>query len=507
MSTLLSKEEFKKKSDLVISKDFNNQLPSLKQFLEFSTAPIFRSLGSYSLVLQLSMIQRIFKFETAIQEGKKRLKNEKRKERRISLEKGVLINRSCVRIIKTIADGLAWRAFRCHRPRLMIMSDNLSSGATNPSDPVFEVLKYRSGFFIINDLTRWLRTGDVTYVGKDGSLVVEEFKDNGQSLKNMGSILGRMSKFNQPPSKQEERILIVQSALMSDELIVPDDAGKELVSKAKFLSLDFEIPSHLSKMRALIKIANKQGFSHALIEDGYYVEVHAYDTLYKSNNFDDVFKDLKEDSKRNRPDWIDSEDAEIEYLSNYDAFLDAGDEFPRNITPPSILPFSINDRLRIMSGHLFIKVFVNVGALKKILELDGWSVEKGPLPSDLKTRKDFAKRRSETRGKFATYGENIGLHFVLRRQDGSRVYKGIFPYELIYIMMSSFHAFEFISKAMQEIYAKRYEVKTDAVMLNFPGEYRLFFKDRLRDFFYSSHLLLIFVEHSFSYFLFKRWKK
>lgn len=473
----IEQEEFNKRIELVTNSQFNGHQPAFFLFLRLTLVPFFRNGGGYSLATQLGMLQSIAKFETTIREGRKLLKSEKDKKKQASYQKAIEINQACIKTIKTIADGVAWRCFACHRPRLTIMSDNASSGYQNPDYSGLEILKNRKGFFIINDLTRYLRIGDVTRVFKGGKLVIEEFKDNGVSIRNMGTILAELKKYNRKANSQEERLLTVQKAIMNDSLIVQNAEGN-YESKADFVTLNFKVSSHTQKMSSLIRKANKTGYVHAHLEDGYFVEIHAYDKLFSlGDDFEKTFERMKQDYNKTKPAWLEDQKTDTESLTNYDAFAEVGDEFPRNITPASILPFSIKDRLRIISGHLFIRVNINTEVLKNKLREAGWEVEDTTtMDPELKSRKDFVKKRNETKGKFSTYGDHVYSPFKLIKTVDERKFYIIFPYELIPIAMSSYHSLDFIVKAVEGIYQERGRYQAGSVMLNFAGEKEIFCK-------------------------------
>ncbi len=477
----IEQKDFNQRMELVTDKQFNSHQPAFLLFLRLTLAPFFRDSGGYSLSTQLGMLKSIAKFEETIAEGKKALKKEKDYTKKPFYRKAIVINKACIQIIKTIADGIAWKSFACHRPQLMIMSDNSSSGYQDPDYQGLEVLKSRKGFFIINDVTRCLRIGDVTRVLKDGKLVIEEFKNDGRTLKNMGTILTELrqgeSRSTPREQRQEERLLTVQRAIMNDSLIVQNSNG-DYESKADFTTLNFKIPSHAKKLASLIKKANRVGYVHANLEDGYFVEIHAYDKLFSlGDDFEKTFEEMKKDYNNTKPSWLEDQKTEVESLTNYDAFADVGDEFPRNITPASILPLPIKDRLRIMSGHLFIRVNINTNVLKDKLRANGWEIENTEMvDGGLKDKEGFTKKRNETRGKFSTYGDHVYSPFKLSKNKNGRIFHILFPYELIPITMSSFHAFDFIVKAVEGIYEEQGRYQAGSVMLNFAGEKDVFCK-------------------------------
>jgi hypothetical protein len=201
---------------------------------------------------------------------------------------------------------------------------------------------------------------------------------------------------------------------------------------------------------------------------------------------------MKADYEATKPNWLEGENADTESLTNYDALMDIGDEFPRNITPPSILPFSIKNRMSIMSGHLFIRVTISNAVLKGKLSASGWTVEDNTDEPPAKSRKEFAKKRSQTKGNFYSYGEEQSFTpFKLSREDNGRRFYIAPPYEATIMMLSSFHSLDFIVKAMDEIYTRRKQSNMGSIMLNFSGENSLFCKTRFTSIFYSISLSVI----------------
>jgi len=97
-------------------------------------------------------------------------------------ERQIFINRSISRIVRNIADGIAWRVLDYDRPFLRMMAEvkkdpnsvDFQSYAKLSYDYALQVISQRGSTVLLNDITNFLRVGDVTEVGK--ITIVSELK-------------------------------------------------------------------------------------------------------------------------------------------------------------------------------------------------------------------------------------------------------------------------------------------------------------------------------------------
>jgi len=446
---LLGKKEFIGRASFMFNKSYIRYIPYFVRILRLTRLPFLKFNSFFMAAMQLNMIRTLSSLEEAVREGKRRLKDGK-EENINGLEKGLKINVDLIRVLKTIADGIAWRSLRFNRPIIRLLSDGKSAGHINPVYPGLKKALGIKDLFIFNDLTRCLRTADVTRIFKNGKIILYEMKKKGKVVKSARDILEEMKKHSRSFSKQELKQLIAQDAIIGKKILIPIFEEGKLKSKLEIeiMDLSFPIKNHIQKIKKLINKADKKGFAFSLLENGYYVEINAHDRLIKgTKKFPGRFQVLKNEHNLTKPNWYDNKRVAKIHLSNYDGFFQEHTEYPRNLTPPSLLPFKIKDCVRIMMGYLLISITFNIDLLKEKLLEKGWEVSEGSAFSIFADREEFMKKP----GDLSKYVKNEDV-FILSKKEQGGFYQVSLPFTLLVIMVSSFYGTDFILDTLENLY-------------------------------------------------------
>lgn len=273
-----------KRASLAAYRNYTQFFSYFVKVLKRTRIPFLKRNGFWVGVLQLGMLRNLPKFQGEVRSIRNKLKDnsvsEKEKE---DLEHRLMIYQEWIRIYQTIADGIAWRVLNFNRPVLRLLSENDSPGHISP--PYAEILKKfvsSSDVVLINDLTRYLRIGDLTRVTKDGKVFLYELKRDGNIVLGMSDIFKDTKKHGAGSiSRQKHRHWTAQMSIVNQSINIPVISGDRVREehRADIVDSDFPISHHFAAIKSLIKKANRSGFEQAELEDGYFVEITAFDTI------------------------------------------------------------------------------------------------------------------------------------------------------------------------------------------------------------------------------------
>lgn len=377
---LLGKENLEPLKPVLNSKYYLNWVNYLKRFLKYSRQKKYYENPYNLLSLQLAFVKTISSIEAVISEGKKQLriaKEKKDKEKIKDIEIGITSNRQIVRIIKVVADGLAWRVLDFDRPFIRVTAEpSRYPGSVDLDSKEYEKLEEsaiaitatRKSRVLLNDLTYFLRIGDLTEVGE--KTIIWESKKSSKQLKSVYTIFKKGKK--QELSNQMKKLVHAQIARDFREIPIGND-------KVYIMDLPFRFDNYLKEVGEVIKEARKNMFSTKHLSDCLIVSCtdqeqminHAIKT---GERVWEKFNDKNTWNKKHR----------ITAYSNLDFFYDKDGDFMRSATPYSVYPFSDDDVMGLISGNLFLKSQLDISRVKKILIKAGWEVEDINLDKSLK---------------------------------------------------------------------------------------------------------------------------
>ena len=322
-------------------------------------------------LLQRNIISYLSEFEQIIREGKK-FREAAAKASDVDTEKeyalALLQNKTLVSAIQTIADGLAWRLLNFDRQFIRVMSEpkkprgSVDFAVAYPGmEDVAIRLMYENGSRIIfNDLTHYLRLGDLTEFLPSGDIIIHELKKSGKSVKNAYTIANQDAKAG--ISKQMQNIIRAQTAFNERSISLKN-------TTVFFYDIELPFMTNLAAINGLISEARTSYF--ARIKFGNYLEVLCMDfkaTIYNSLNREpQSWKQFDFKSGFNPADIV----VDVE---NWDSWYEEGGDFTRNKTPYSIYPFSVSDCMGLISGELRLASRLNLSELHRIYSASGWEV-------------------------------------------------------------------------------------------------------------------------------------
>lgn len=381
---LLGKKNLKRLNPVLNSAYYLKSIKGLKKFLRYSRQKKYYNNPYNLLSLQIFIAKTISSFEKVVFEGKRQLylARENKKEEKINdLEIGITSNRQIVRVLKTIADGLAWRVLDFDRPFIRTMSEpSRNPGSVDLDSDDYKILEEtaiaiadtRKSKILLNDITNFLRVGDLIEVGKN--TIIWESKESSRKLKSAYTIF---KKGNKPVlSRQMKRV--VDAQIVRDFRKIPLNDDHVIV-----MDLPYKFDNYLEVVNKVIQEAKANMFSKKELSDCLIVSCTDNEKMINyaiktGQNVWEKFNDKNNWNKKHR----------IIANSNLDFFYDENGDIIRSATPYSIYPFSDEDTMRLISGNLFLKSQLDITKVKKILIKSGWEVYDVDLD---KSHKDMEK--------------------------------------------------------------------------------------------------------------------
>jgi hypothetical protein len=375
-------------------------------------------------------------------------------------EEHILIHEQLIRISRTICDGVAWRNLGYNRAFLTSSSRGFGTGRVNVNSKDFQsefewayrISKSLNSLVLINDLTHFLKVGDITEINQNVAFI-HEIKKYGKEVKNMFTL--KKLKKNAKISNQAKRLLELQRiAFEGGAKISGTDVGTK--------KIDLELKTHIKRVKKLIRRSEKSMIVAEDIEECLNIEVTNFKTISE--------KKVKIEELKKLSPKILTKDFLLTH-SNWDSFYnDEQGNFLRGAPPYSVYPFSAKDCLGLMSGYYLVKCTLNVTKLKKILKDNNWEIEERTEEDLDKQIANFEKIKSimftVKESLYAHVPEDGGL-FTIRRGAFS-VYMDAMLYCRLTMEYLTVQSFLDILEEMYKVAAKRQ--KDDAYFPRFKNE-------------------------------------
>lgn len=382
---VLPKEQFMAIARATTDDYFLQWHRAIRSRLLWTRLPILRHNRVWLWSHQNHLAKNLTLIEEAIQRGKQeagRLIQQRdtttdaeEKERLSKRIQGILDQREVherIRLaIKGVCDGIAWRALRFDRNIIRVLSEADTPGHLKESKAgaeaerrvhyhVTERLKHIS---IRNDLTNYLRIGDITEV--DYPLVLlHEVKAHKKGKK------WRLLIRNPYTVKKSDKLSRQMRRMFEAQLVIQRRRIPTIQGIVEFMETNIPYRSHLRKIKRTIRKAHKKGHACVRLEDCLSVECR------------DWKKTVEEASRLKREVWKEEircddwgKDDHIVAHSNYDTFSHQDGQFLRNVVPYAVFPLPNNVCADLMLGSVTLVSKLNLELLGKRFEQAGWSVE------------------------------------------------------------------------------------------------------------------------------------
>jgi len=323
---------------------FEEQHPALRHFMAESRT--FRDQPDELLGLQAEMAGALISMQQATREIEAEINKDTtpNSPHLRDAEKALGVSKLVARIIRCVADGIAWRTLRYDRAAIYLLSLKPQTGHLEHASVTQELTaaalsKGTSGrLAIINDLTNFLRYGDFTILDGD---VVEIAEVKG----------GRGSRRSGRARRQVRALTTVLDRLSTEEW--KTEGGTERIFRH-----NVKPRSHLYEVRDLVRQAREKGATHRRLSDCIAVDLWYIPTLTQVAEPEDAPKLLHNPfSQSKQASWYNR----MEFFH----------EFSRNLAPYSIYPFGDDDCVDLMTGALQLTTYFNYGNLIRCLRRRG----------------------------------------------------------------------------------------------------------------------------------------
>lgn len=244
--------------------------------------------------------------------------------------------------IKQIADSIAWRLLNFDRVVIHELAFAPQTGHLQLQAVLSELERAASHIerydspVILNDLTNFLRCGDLTIV-TETAVLYDEVK------------AGRGSRKSGRAKHQRRRAEKVIEFINRRELETKD-------GRRRLVLVDVEPRSHIEHLGRLIVASNASGHAAARLSDAIAVDVF------------DVDKAAEAGSPREED--FNNPFRQSPYASTFSNFDHFG-IFSPNIAPYSVFPIAPEQRVDLMTGRLLLFVYVNAGNFIRALRRHG----------------------------------------------------------------------------------------------------------------------------------------
>ena len=253
--------------------------------------------------------------------------------------------------LKEIADGIVWKYFNYNRAILYMLADHQPVDTIRPDEGTLNNLYEFSDAFldhdsvaIYNDITNFLRVGDVTQIKEDGSIEIIEVKARKKRGKRITRQKERMSEmvefFNTGITNYDGKVLKIETSSIKQK-------------------------TYLNLLKNAILQARHKGFETLLLGKYLILEIADYSKSTSSSQFISYFESRHKTVKE---EWDKNDDFVFRSF-----FTDKMD-YSKNCAPFSIYPFDVETCADIMMGRLAIMVHFNFSELLRIIKKAGWNI-------------------------------------------------------------------------------------------------------------------------------------
>jgi hypothetical protein len=452
---LLEKENISKFADILASSYYKKWITYFEKFFRATRSKKNYNNKDILLAIQLKLARIETQLWNLLSEGREKAKflkakadlSIKEQKKLKGIEEHIFIHKQLIRISRTICDGAVWRNIGYNRMFLTSSARGFGAGRIDADSKEFKsefqwacrISKKLNSLVFMNDLTHFLRVGDLTEI-KDNVIFIHEIKKYGKDIKNIFTL--QKLKKGTKISNQAKRLLELQRIVLFGNVEIDN---KEISTR----KINLELETYNSRIKRLIRESESKLIVSEDMDNCINIEIINFKAINASKMKSKELKKLF--SKTN------TEDVLLNH-SNWDSFYsDEKGNFLRSIPPYSVYPFSIKDCMNLMSGYYLVKTVLNVSKLKQILINEGWEVE-DRTESDLnKQIADFEKDKETmftVKDKLYYHTPNDDGLFTIRKGPFSMAISTVI-YCRLTMEYLSIKSFLDILNEMYEIAAKR----------------------------------------------------
>lgn len=321
-------------------------LTSITPFLlEVLTKSRDRKISAVELLeLQGKIAEKIIRCEKQIAILKKTADREKRNDEWRSRE----IYKAHRKMLKEVMDGVAFRFLNFERPVLRQLAHHNQTGHLKKGFieelTKAEYIVNETGFFVIlNDLTNFLRYGDLTIISPDGN-IIDEVKTSGSAKGNQKKALNKIIKtLNKKVFK----------------------AGNQT---AQYIKIPGKPTSFVNQVEVIINKSKQNA-------EGIYAERVSPYLWISSISIHKMMEYFKETGRLPERPVTPFPKEDISHFTNSLMFFD---QFSPNLMPYSVFPFPEEIICELMTGRIQLKAVVSEKELIKTFKGKGWELTLPP---------------------------------------------------------------------------------------------------------------------------------
>lgn len=342
------------------------------------------------LKLQMNLIQDLVISEKSFS----KLKNENNKKQeainlnppnKIELQneisnsnRDIYFNEMIIRAIRDISDGIAWRLFDYDRIVLSELANRPGTKQINTEGLQAELHELGQAFnsidsiAVLNDLTHFLKIGDITAKRNEGTFEFIEVKSGHKARRRI--------------KRQKESMHRTLTFFNTGEKETED--GSVVITE-----LDVKPEAYHTTVYGIIKKAEKHGA--AIEKIGNHLIVECIDFMNENIALEEK-KSILNAAKALHEPWKRHGDLVLPYR-NDDRYNNV-----RNFAPFSIFPFPVSTRVKLMTNGLLLIARVNYSEVLRYFLQRGWRILKTPFEYwDELNRGEAGKEHVKQMGAFA----------------------------------------------------------------------------------------------------------
>jgi hypothetical protein len=269
------------------------------------------------------------------------------------VERELFFHRAHANCVRSIGDGIAWRALGYDRAALRALSGNavkqqlLDEGIVNELHEWSRSFDTGKGIAILNALTNSLAIGDITVIKNDGSVEIVEVKSSQTDSNRV--------------NRQKQRMREVTELLRTGR-------GTLEGTNVTIVRFDVGLKNDLQTLFRLLYEASLEGWAGELVSNCLYIET--FDSR-RIKEFEKVKQQALEKRAKATESWM-NDDLVID-INSMD-FL----AFTPNCAPFSVFPFPERLCIDLLTAAQTYVSFLNLTEVGREFERLGWEVEKWP---------------------------------------------------------------------------------------------------------------------------------
>lgn len=314
------------------------------------------------LKLQLTILEDIINYVTFNDQIKGELKKLEEREHEVKppdkieeqiefMKSDIFFHDLMIVALKEIIDGIVWRYFEFNRALLYILADKEASGPVRPDKGLINTMYELAQVFtnpgeaaILNDITNFLKVGNLTTIKSGGTIEFVEVKSGNRS--------GRGGRITRQKERMAEIVEFFNTGI-----------GEYDGKKIRIVVSPVKQKNYLPLLLNIIRSAKARGYYSEIIGNYMIVECIYPERLDDSETAIEYFKNRHRSIK---DQWEKMKDVVIPIFATEKL------EFSKNFAPYTIFPFPDKICADILCGRVTTRIITNYSEVMRIFHKNGW---------------------------------------------------------------------------------------------------------------------------------------